>query len=112
MNLYLIETSGQGDLNIDLVEEDIWDVIFNGSKSNYLESVKEKYLSYKGKYFTPDEGDWKEFLNSVDRGSENDAVLQILFLAKHHFISARDFANFTKENPNITIAGEWSGYIY
>jgi uncharacterized protein (DUF1778 family) len=112
MNLYLITTSGSGEINIDLVEEDVWDFILNGQSSKYLNVVKEKYLSYTNKSFHLTDDDWEEVLDLVDDGNENDVALQVLFLAKHHFESIMSFATFIKENPSINIVDEWSGYIY
>ena len=66
MNLYLITTSGSGEVNIDLVEEDIWDFIFKGRKSTHLASVKEKYLSYKDKSFVLTAADWNDVMNISD----------------------------------------------
>jgi hypothetical protein len=108
MNLYLAEVSGGGDIFINLLEEDVWDVIFNGRNSPHLETVKEKYLSDSD----CNEESWEEILDAADDGSANDVVLQTLQLAKHEFYSAKDLAEFIKENPSITIVDEWSGYIY
>ena len=118
MKLYLVETTGQGDINIDLVTEDVWNVMMDGPSASQadIDSVEAKYLAYSNKYWTPDEDDWSDFFNHhLDQdsdSSDNDRVLHLGFLAQKSFISSRDFGNWCKENPDVEIADEWSGYIY
>lgn len=112
MNLYLINTQGQGDIFIDLIEEDVWDFIMNGNASIHTPSVKEKYMAYSDKYFTPDEDSWNSVVEDADKGRQNDVVLGLMYLAKHHFNSTKKFAAFIKENPEVNIVDEWYGYIY
>ena len=112
MDFYLINTEGQGDICIDLIEEDIWDFVLNGSASNHIASVKQKYLAYSDEYFTPTEEDWKDLVKEADEGRQNDVVLGLMILSSHHFSSTKKFADFVKQNPEINIVDEWYGYIY
>jgi hypothetical protein len=117
MKLYLVETSGQGDINIGLVTEDIWNVMMNGSTASHsdIDSVKAKYLAYSDG-FHPTESDWSDFfidhLDSNSDSTPNDRVLQLQFLAQNSFYSSREFGEWCKQNPEVEIVDEWSGYIY
>jgi hypothetical protein len=118
MKLYLVETTGHGDVNISLVTEDIWNVMMNGSTASHsdIDSVKAKYLAYSDKYFHTTESDWSDFfihhLDSNSDSIDNDRVLHLQFLAQNSFYSSREFGEWCKQNPEVEIVDEWSGYIY
>jgi hypothetical protein len=118
MKLYLVETTGYGDINISLVTEDIWNVMMNGSTASHsdIDSVKAKYLTFQSDFFRPTDSDWSDFffnhLDSNPDSIDNDRVLQLQFLAQNSFYSIREFGEWCKQNPEVEIVDEWSGYIY
>ena len=118
MKLFLIQTQGQGDLNIDLVTEDVWDVIINGSSADpqNIQATKELYLKYKSPYWTPDEDDWNDFIeNTIDSDSSspvNNRALALKQLRVQSFDSIMYYGKWVLANPNIDVADEWYGYVY
>jgi len=111
--LYLIVLSGQGDTDVKLVNEDVWNWIFSQYTSD-CEKVPESVLLEAEKHeccsFDAEEMDMEEDgYYYVSTGStDNDRAMGA---PGPSFWSMKDAFDYIKEN-DIEIIAEWSGYIY
>lgn len=104
--MFLISLSGQGDVDLKLVTQEVWDWIltpFNGKGSSYSEvapkEVQDEMIKHNGKVYDV----------SVTIGSyENDRALQAPGIS---FWGHKELIEYVKNN-NIEIVEEFEGYIY
>ena len=129
MKTYLICLTGQGDINLALINEDLWNWISNQSanapdflidrllkeQNEYIEGMNQ-HNHHKQDLYTRE-----TILNTEGPNSwDNDRAANITAISSTDqtdprivtFSSLVDLANYLKNHPNINVEDEYRGYIY
>ena len=104
--MFLISLSGQGDTDLKLVTQEVWDWVltpFNGKGSGYTETVpkavQEEMMKHNGEVYE---------VNVTIGSYENDRALQAPGVS---FRTHKELIEYVKKN-SVEIVEEFDGYIY
>lgn len=105
MNLYMLVTAGQGDIDIKLVDKETWDWVMKPDNTKIPSNVLAAYRERA-----------EEGPEAFPSGQgTNDAALQVASAKVGHiraeFSQIKTAAAFIRKH-DITIVNEWHGYIY
>lgn len=110
--MYAIMTQGQGDLDIQIVDDEVWNFIDQGEPLS--EETLTKLLAEE-----PEDNReyikecYEDYLNSSKGSSpENDRALFVMGRLGNSIHSLKEFLDYLRLHPEIKIEDTYEGYIY